>query len=438
YRVEAVTAHPLLFPSDQENDPLHLEKLKDTEITLTINLEGFWNAPSGAITASGAGTREISGLVADVNVLGKDGDATVYEFVLRPWCWLATLGTNSRVFNGSITDILHKALQPYRGTIEWRISGIVDPSRDLIRQAWESDWNFFLRLCEEFGYVVWFEHRDRTHVLVIADHCGAYHKLGPAYETLRYHTSGGHINKEHITQLSYGCAVTLDTVTVHDHSYLSPRLNTNSLPYRESWHDSDGAASANHETYTLADYAQPRTRWEVDQNDTNWHDDARYLARVKLEAIRGRGKRAEGRGHLRGIESGKTFTLTHYPYSEANCEYLVLDCTLDIREGGITSNLVPEYSVEASFTLQPRSLAYRMPQDTPRPTIDGCEYAVIVGPQNAEMQIDEHNRVLIQYAWDREGGYDGRSSIWVRVAQQWQGDQMGTVMHGRCGQQVLV
>jgi type VI secretion system secreted protein VgrG len=443
YRVEAIASAPAMFPFGDDEERIDLDKIKGTELTLTIELETVRHLVperrgNPALTVTGDGKREISGIVASAGVLGVEGETIVYEFVLRPWCWRATLGTNSRVFTGSIVDIVYDVLHRYGGAIEWRLSGVVSPRRDLIRQAWESDWNFSMRLCEEFGYVMWFEHRDGIHILVIADNPGAFSKHAGAYETLRYHTGGGHINEEYITQLSFTSAVTLGTVTVHDHSYMSPRLNRYSLPYRESCADSRDPTSANHETYTTADYAQPLTRATVIQDDTSWHEDAQYLARIKLEAELCKRHSVKGSGHLRGVESGKIFTLTHYPHHQVNQAYLVLTCALDIREVGVMSAMYREYSVEASFELHPASEAYRMPQITPRPRIEGFEYAVIVGPEDLEMHVDAHNRVLIQFSWDRAGEYDGQSSIWVRVALPWQGNQMGVVVHGRCGQQVLV
>ncbi|WP_322056322.1 type VI secretion system Vgr family protein [Paraburkholderia sp. J63] len=442
YRVEAVM-NPAALSMTWDAERVDLSRIRETEVTVTIDLESVRQTQPGrfgSITtvATGAGAREISGYVTEVSIVDTEDDTPVYEFVLRPWGWFASLGTNSRHFSGAIVDILHEVLSPYRGEIEWRLDGVADPRRDFIRQAWESDWDFCMRLCEEFGYLAWWEHRNGTHVLVIADNSHTWHRHSPAYETLRYHAGGGHINEEHITQLAYRNAVTLGKVTVHDHSYMSPRLNRSSLPYREEWAVPYDSEHQEYETYTRAEYAQPRTRPDVLQDDKSWQEDAQHLARVKLEAVSCMRVRANGSGHLRGIEAGKTFTLTHHPHEEANRDYLVLACTLDIREAGVMSSMLREYSVDASFDLHPASEPYRMPQVTPRPRIDGYEYAVIVGPNDAEIWLEAHNRVLIQYAWDRDGKFDGRSSIWVRVALLWQGNQMGTVVHGRCGQQVLV
>ncbi|MBN3856842.1 type VI secretion system tip protein VgrG [Paraburkholderia sp. Ac-20340] len=442
YRVEATARAsflPMVFDED-ERTRIDLDRIAGTPIWLTIDLERVEDSRDATrivTSSSGAGVREINGIVASARVLGRQGDDNVYEFVVRPVFWLASLKVNSRAFSGSIIDILHDVISPY-GPIEWRIGELHHPQRDMIRQAWESDWVFFLRLCEEWGFVVWFEHRDKTHVLVIADHVGAYRRHERAYASLRYHAGGGHIDEEHIDAFTLSSTVTAGKVTVQDHSYKTPRLSPNAIAFRETYAQPRNTANAAQEIFTRAEFAQPNNRRCAHYDETGWRDDARYLARVKLEALRATGLRAEARGALRGIEAGKTFTLTHYPYAAANREYLVTGCELDICATGTTSSTAREYVITNSFDLQPLDEPYRMPQITPRPVIGGYEYAVIVGPDNAEIFVDEMNRALVQFDWDRDGKFDGRSCIWVRLATSWHGNGMGTVAHARCGQQVLI
>ncbi|MBN3854979.1 type VI secretion system tip protein VgrG [Paraburkholderia sp. Ac-20340] len=442
YRVEATARAsflPMIFDED-ERTRIDLDRIAGTPIWLTIDLERVEDSrdPTRIVTSSsGAGVREINGIVASARVLGRQGDDNIYEFVVRPVFWLASLKVNSRAFSGSIIDILHDVISPY-GLIEWRIGELHHPQRDTIRQAWESDWVFFLRLCEEWGFVVWFEHRDKTHVLVIADHVGAYRRHERAYASLRYHAGGGHIDEEHIDAFTLSSTVTAGKITVQDHSYKTPRLSPNAIAFRETYAQPRNTANAAQEIFTRAEFAQPNNRRSAHYDETGWRDDARYLARVKLEALRATGLRAEARGALRGIEAGKTLTLTHYPYAAANREYLVTGCELDICATGTTSSTAREYVITNSFDLQPLDEPYRMPQITPRPVMGGYEYAVIVGPDNAEIFVDEMNRALVQFDWDRDGKFDGRSCIWVRLATSWHGNGMGTVAHARCGQQVLI
>jgi type VI secretion system secreted protein VgrG len=45
----------------------------------------------------------------------------------------------------------------------------------------------------------------------------------------------------------------------------------------------------------------------------------------------------------------------------------------------------------------------------------------VVGPPGQEIHTDEHGRVRVQLAWDREGALDEKSSCWLRVSQGWAG-----------------
>ena len=104
---------------------------------------------------------------------------------------------------------------------------------------------------------------------------------------------------------------------------------------------------------------------------------------MKLQAALCTGLRARGKGSLRGLQPGRTFTLTNYPQQKANREYIVLACDLAITEVGASSGLWRQYTVDTAFELQPATEYYRMPQVTPRPHVDD-EYAVIVTPEHHE------------------------------------------------------
>ncbi|WP_258879247.1 type VI secretion system Vgr family protein [Paraburkholderia sp. BL6669N2] len=109
-----------------------------------------------------------------------------------------------------------------------------------------------------------------------------------------------------------------------------------------------------------------------------------------------------------------------------------------MTEVGTSSGDWRQYSVNTEFELQPANEYFRLPQITPRPRMDGYEYAVVVAPQDNEMYIDSRNRLRIQFDWDRQAKLDGSTSIWVRIMSQWQGGEMGVVAPGRSGQMVLV
>jgi type VI secretion system secreted protein VgrG len=434
----------LLNPADAAQ--IDLEEIVGASGTVAIEVTGIGTFRAGQKGDTGranigADTRYINGRIVSARIICTEERAAVYEFVLRPSVWTATQNRDSRIFSGQVDEVLAKVLSSY-GLVEWRIGGPTEktyyPPRDFIRQAWESDWNLAMRLMEEWGLFFWFEHRQDQYTLVISDTLGGFHRHGIAYETLRYH-QGGRIDEEHISELAVTYTMTAGKATVNDHDYMQPRLKTSNQALREHYEDSEGTAKRGIEIYAPAEFAQPETD-NTPANDAR--EEGRHLARVKLQAARCLGLRAHGKGHLRALQPGRTFKLEDYPQTKANREYIVLACDLEITEVGTSSGSWREYTVDTTFELQPDTEYYRLPQVTPRPHVDD-EYAVIVTPehdprQNYEMWVDDKNRVRIQYDWDREASYDGATSIWVRVASQWQGSQMGVVAPGRAGQMVIV
>ena len=62
----------------------------------------------------------------------------------------------------------------------------------------------------------------------------------------------------------------------------------------------------------------------------------------------------------------------------------------------------------------------------------------MVGPKDQEIHTDEMGRVRVQFHWDREHGYDEKSSCWIRVSQGWAGGGFGLIALPRVGHEVLV
>src|SRR5207302_6018303 len=72
------------------------------------------------------------------------------------------------------------------------------------------------------------------------------------------------------------------------------------------------------------------------------------------------------------------------------------------------------------------------------PLIMGVQTAVVTGPGGEEIYTDKFGRIKVQFHWDREGKRDENTSLWVRVAQFWAGQQWGAIHIPRIGQEVVV
>lgn len=444
YTLELKTPDAYAFsPSEAAN--VDLDKLIGTEITVSIELEGHGRFIPGmrgdaGMENVGAETREITGIVASASLLREDGRSIVYELVLRPWLWLATKNQNCRLFqNLNVVEITDTVLSAYTFPVEKRLfspgARTPYPKRDIQRQHWESDWTFLQRLWEEWGIFYWFEYSNGRHRLVLADATAAHKPHGDAYRTIRYEApTGKRIDEEHIHALSVESRLTTGGVSSVDYDYTRPRADLTT-----KYEDPRDTAQARQEHYTWGDYAQPQAgaaglTGEHNQPQT----EARYLAKVRLEALRCTGLRAKGQGNLRGLTTGYTFVLTHFPQTAANREYVVVSSTLDIEEIGEATGTGQRFRCETDFEIQPVSEPFRLMQIIAKPRTSGPEVAVVVGPEDQEIWTDAYGRIKAQFIWDRLGTRDENSSCWLRVSSPSQGNQFGATYLPRIGQEVLV
>ncbi|HKT65355.1 MAG TPA: type VI secretion system tip protein TssI/VgrG [Burkholderia sp.] len=422
---------------------LDLDKLVGTEVTVSIQFEGKGRfIPGQAGTTGlgniGAGTREITGLVEAARIAGQDRDSILYELELRPWLYRATLTQDCRLFQDmTVVEITDAVLSKYPYPIDKRLGAFrgVYPKRDVQRQAFESDWAFLQRLWEEWGIWWWIEHDDGHHRLVLCDTMGGHHPHDAAYETLRYlPPDGQRIDEEHIHALSVTSRLTPGRVTVTDYDYTRPRAN---LAATEE--DRRPTASADGEIYSWGDYSQPLAGAQglTSQPNDTAHE-AGHFANVQLEALRCAGRRANGKGNLRGLTVGRTFTLTGYPQQSANREYVVVSCALDIEEVAGRAGGAQTYRVEVQFELLPTNEPFRLVRSVRKPVLSGPEKATVVGPAGQEIWTDQYGRVKVQFAWDRQGKHDEHSGIWLRVLSPWQGVDMGATFLPRIGHEVAV
>ncbi|VWB42710.1 type VI secretion protein ImpA [Burkholderia lata] len=424
---------------------VNLDALIGTEVTVSIQLEGKGRFIPGLAGAAGmanvgAGAREITGVVSHATIVREDGRSIVYELTLRPWLWHATKNFDCRIFQDmSVVEITDAVLSVYPFPVEKRLTtprpNKVWPKRDIQRQHLESDWTFLQRLWEEWGIYYFFEHDQGKHHLVLCDSMGALKPLSDAYAVLRYDPpTSRRIDEEHIHEFSVSHALTTGAVTSVDYDYTLPRANI-----KVTREDPRDTGLAHQEQYSWGDYAQPQAGAAGLSGDHNEpRTEAEYLTLVQMQAWRCQGLRAYGKGNLRGITTGQTFVLAHYPQDAANREYAVVGCMLTIEDIGEASGSGQRYRCEADFTLQPTNEPFRLLRTIAKPRMTGVEYGVVTCPENQEIWTDAYGRVKLQFMWDRLGNNDERSSCWVRVAGAWHGDQFGGIFLPRRGHEVEV
>lgn len=443
YRLLLKTLDSNAFSASLAAD-LKLNEAVGRQMTVQIELEGqgaFIAGAAGRSLDGNAGTREISGLVTGARFVRASDRHIYYEYTLRPWLHLATLTSDCRIFHDkTVVEILDEVLGRYGFPLEKRL-GTVYPAREMQTQMNETDAAFVFRLCQEWGINFHFEHDGGKHRLVLCDGVGSFApNPDPAYRQLRFHDGRNQIDEEFIDRFSVGDTLVSGAYRSRDYDYTRPRASLESLsrdPRDTGWSEQEIFLwRADHGS----DYSQPNAGNLPDANQTE--PQGALLARLRLDALRQHGLRAQGHGQLRGVLAGHTFALTHHPRPDANGEYLTLGTTLlveDVAEVSVAdASEGPQWHVDLCFEAQPARHELRPEPTQPKPRQHSPETALVVGMSDAQgepnnIHTDHLGRIKVQFHWDRRGRRDQASSCWVRVSSAWAGNQMGAMLVPRVG-----
>lgn len=425
-----------------------LDSFIGREISCSIQLDGMGEFLPGAVGTSvdhlGAGVRRINALITDACLWGEEGRHVQYKLTLRPWLHLATLTTDCKIFqNKSVVQILDELLAGYAFPVDKRLIETY-PLRDYQTQYNESDFDFFSRLCQEWGISYFFEHSGDKHRLVLIDNMGAYKKNdSAAYQEVEYHAPGWKTDAEYLSSFVPASRLTSGQYTSRDYDYTRPRAD---LTIGRSEPRPTGQADAEvyqwHAGATASHYAQPQAG-SAEANDPQ--AEGRQLALLRMQALRTAGSRAQASGNLRGMVPGCTFRLLKHPRQNANAEYLILDTRLlieDVAQDSQIRDAAPgrkqHWKVEVDFTAHPMAEPLRPALTQVKPFTHGPQTALVVGPEGQNLWTDEFGRIKVQFPWDRIGQKNQHSTCWIRVSSPWAGNQLGGVHVPRIGQEVIV
>ena len=182
------------------------------------------------------------------------------------------------------------------------------------------------------------------------------------------------------------------------------------------------------QTMTKTDYADKSASvydWPAGAYET---DGVRLRSRLAMEETEAAAILVEGSGSYVGFTPG--------------ARYEIEDTRLSVRERRIAIRSVVhavwdptgleegEPSYQQQFSAVPSQQPYRPPSVTAPAVVRGPQTAVVVDQHDG----DGYGRVKVRFHWDPAG----ESTCWLRVAQQWGGDQIGAQFIPRVGMEVLV
>jgi type VI secretion system secreted protein VgrG len=392
----------------------------------TLDLESFVGRTAAFLMMGGplAGPRAWSGVCRHVELVqAEPTGASTYFVQIVPQLWLLGLRKRNRIFQHlTIPKIVETILKEY--SIEHEFKIVEDHGEHEYRvQFEETDLDFVSRLLEEEGISYFFKQiplggKYTTHLMLSDKPEGR----DPRKELIPFVVNPNEAaRKEFIRNVRLSHRVRPGAVAYRDYDFTRPDYQLTG--------DADKAKKPE-DFYELYRYAPSATIKERGGKPRAPGDPERKLvADIGLEAAR-RGKREVAfESNCYDLYPGMVFKIDKHPRKDVAEPLLCVEVNIEGDHDAEWSLSGTAAFIDARF---------RPPQNTVKPVVEGVESAIVVGPKGEEIHTDEHGRVRVQFHWDRDGQYDDKSSMWIRVSQAWAGGAFGTIVLPRVGQEVLV
>jgi type VI secretion system secreted protein VgrG len=371
--------------------------------------------------------RHFNGMVCEAS---QTGVATVeslvyaqYAVTLVPKPWLLEQVVDCRIFtNISAPDIIKQLLSESGYTdVKFSLTGSY-AARDYCVQYREDRLNFIHRLMEQEGIYYYFVHNETKHTMVLADGVSA-HSAADKFRTVPYAAQLDNMLRTQSTISMFESTRGVDSATfkLTDYNPLTPKTSLLSSD------TSDGHQSS--KSYSAFDFPGSHGEAGVGQ----------HYANVRAEAFTASRSRYSGMTDACSAQIGNLFTLSDYPHSALNQEYLITGTSIQVHGGGHASGSGGNLTFRCHFRALSSRLPFRKDLKTEKPKVVGMQTAVVTGSDtDEEIAVDKYGRVQVTFHWNKPDKENAQSSCPVRVASPWAGKNWGAVSIPRVGQEVVV
>jgi type VI secretion system secreted protein VgrG len=396
----------------------HLEMLSTKETIAAKDIVG--KAVTWVVQGKDRDPCYFNGIVKSFAAAGAHvRDLRRYRAEVVPWLWFLSRNANCRIFQNKTAPQIIEQIFNDRGfsDFEKSLKGSY-VKREYCVQYRETDLQFVSRLMEQEGIFYYFRHENGKHTLVLADQKSAYKD---AAEKEVDYAAGAHLSG-HITRWDHQYEFRSGKWTQTDYNFETP---TTSLLTDSS----TVVQLTDNQKFELFDYPGLYQK----------KSDGTGLTKIRMEEEEAPYEVVSGAATCTSFSPGFKFKLkTHDWEGEAGKSYVITGIRHSAKDTSYNLQEAQDQEYKNTFTCIPAATTFRPARTTPRPTVQGPQTAVVVGPSGEEIYTDKYGRVKVQFFWDREGKKDENSSCWIRVAQNWAGKNWGIVFHPRIGQEVVV
>jgi len=365
--------------------------------------------------------RFFNGFVSSFAATGGDHRFTRYRAQVVPWMWMLTREADCRIFhNKTVREVIEKVFEDsgYQD-YSFSLNASYSPMEYCVQYR-ESDFNFVSRLMEQYGIFYWFEHKDGSHTLKIADSQNAFEPC-PGQKSARYTPVAGAIEQEdHVSTFAFGQELKTGKYSLKDYNFTTPSTDLSAT-------EATIYTAGPNASFELFDYPGLFAT----------KPDATATATLRMQEEEAAHLTCHGEGTCRAFSAGCRFELKDYPVTLPDKNLILTEVQHIVSVEGRYSSDSSKHEAEKytnRFVCIPQSVRYRPARLTPKPYVQGPQTAVVTGKDGEEIWTDEYGRVLALFPWDRRKD----NSCWVRVSQDWAGKNWGMINIPRIGQEVLV
>jgi type VI secretion system secreted protein VgrG len=383
------------------------------------------------------GVRNFNGIVCRFDEVGATAEFTRYRAVLRPWLYLLTNTANCRIFQKgdagkdprTVPNIVKEVAtdQEFKDIDLSRLDKKDYREWEFLVQYRESDFNFISRMLEQEGIYYYFTHTEDKHMLVLAD-ASSSHDFVDGHETVPFFQSQDIVSmpeledKEFLESFTLARQIEPGAYVTTDFNFENPtgdRLVRSSTPAEHAFG-----------SFELFDFP----------GEFKERPEGEDVAMVRRQESQIDQEVFQGSGNLRHLGVGDLFKVKGHPRAKVNSsEFLITGATYTIVSNAHTSDGGSGgLTFHMTFSAIDTKRSFRPTSRTPKPSVQGPQTAIVVGPKDEEIWTDEYGRVKVQFHWDRYGASDENSSCFVRVSQVWAGQKWGAMHIPRIGQEVIV
>jgi len=388
---------------------INLDQILGKIVTITVALQD--DSP-----------RHFNGYVTRFSQGGTHGRYRRYHATVHPWLWFLSRTSDCRIFQEmTVPDIVKKVFADHpTSKIKDELTGSYAKWNYCVQYR-ETDLNFVCRLLEHEGIYFYFTHEDGQHTMVLADSYSAHEACQGDPVPFIAAEDLAREDIEHIKTWTLTREIQPGVFVHDDYDFERPNveLKTQKAVVRQ---------------YTPSDYEMYDYPGEYLQKG-----DGEAAAAVRIDEFAAQFELAHAASNVKTLSVGSLFNLDKHPREDQNAEHLVVSATYDLEFSdyeAMPERGGAEYS--CSVVAMASKEQFRPKRMTPKPSVQGPQTAVVVGPGGDEIYTDKYGRVKVQFHWDRLGQKNENSSCWIRVSQPWAGTAWGGIAIPRIGQEVVV